>query len=176
MRKILGGLLAAVLAGAAPAGAADAAEKVGVIDTKRVLQNLSDLKAATARLEASLADRVRKYRADEAALNADLQRFQREQSTLTETQRQKFADDYSERQRRVDRERNELNDLMARQQTRDLDAVQPRVNEALKTVAAEEGVTLVLERSASGVYVVDERIDLTDRVIRAYEALLAKKP
>jgi len=162
--SLFGVLLILVFALAAFAAQKDLPVKIGVFDLKKVMQ---EAKAAKEAREIFQSEREKKI----ATLNEKANKVKSTEEKLKEAT-PKEAPGVREELAREVKEYNRLkSDIEEELKKRDLELTQRIVNEIKKVVdnyAKNEGLSLVLEKSV--VFSASDTIDITDRVIRAYDA------
>lgn len=154
--------------------AADVA-KIGVFDFPRILQTSSAGKAAQAELKEHGERMADDLKAKGAELEELKNRLERESLVLTEEKRQE-----KEREFRI-----RVNDLKALQQKfkKEFRAVEERLKnkitadlmEIISEIGKKGGYLMVFELSKAGVWYYPTALDITDQVIRDYNAAYAQK-
>jgi Skp family chaperone for outer membrane proteins len=161
-------LAAAVLIPAAPASAQ--ASKLGIINSQLAFQNSAEGKKAAAQFQA----REDKIKSDLARLDNDLRaletRLNTQRMTLSNEAILQLQGDID--RKTTDRKRTE-EDAGKDMQQLQYNLIQKIRNEMIVIInqlAAERGYELVLDVAASGVVYFNQAIDITDEVVRRYDA------
>lgn len=157
-----------------PAFAADVA-KIGVINFEKVLNESSYGKVSQKQLKTKWADLQKKLDTEKKAIEDFSLAIERESLVLS-----------PEKQREKQRElRDRIADLqkMGKDYTEEFQIMQnQRINQIQKDVftiandmGKKEGYLLIIERKVGGVIYAPSQVDITDEVIKAYNATTAKK-
>lgn len=148
--------------------------KVGIINPQSVLQGSVKGKEAIGRLQALQAAKQKKYEALQAeidalekeigspALNADAREKKTQDLAAKRTEIKRFAEDAQK-------------DSMAAQQ-KEFEKIQADLMPLIEKIAKENGFSMVLDLTTSGVTYFEPAIDLTEKVIKAYDAQSAAAP
>jgi len=167
-------LFSMVLAFALSAGAADVA-KIGVIDFQKILENSDPGKAAQMEIthEGKKMEAELKKKGDE--IETLKSNFEREAVVMSKEKR-----DEKEREIRIS-----INDIKTMQtkyrsdfkqlEARLVAGIQKEVFKVVETIGKEEGYLLIIERREAGVMYFPTKIDVTDKVIKRYNAEYAGK-
>jgi len=159
-------LMALALCGAcfaAPVALAQEATRIGFVNTDRMLREAAPAKAAQSKLEQEFSRREKELDDAGATLKAASERFERDASTMSESQRATRQRQLMEQDREFQRKRREFQeDLNARKQE-ELQQILDRANRVVKQVAEAEKYDVILQEA---VYV-HPRLDITDKVIKA---------
>ncbi len=163
-----------ILLWALPSFGADIA-KIGVIDFQKILETSSSGKAA----QAEIKKKGKKMEADlkkrGSGIEDNKKKLEREALVMSKEMRQE-----KERELRIN-----INDLRTLQkkymadfkkyENRLVSKMQKEVVEIVKTIGKKGGYLLIIERREGGALYYPNSIDLTDHVIKAYNAKYAKK-
>ncbi len=165
---VLSALAFAALLAPAPAPAADL--KIGYVDLQRALNEVEEGKAAKAQLKRDFDQKQKKL--DEAQeefkrLKAD---FDKQAVVMSEEVRR-------DKQGTLDRKFSEVQGLFVQLQ-KDLSeredvmtrGIFDKMNGIIREIAEAESITLVLERSRGGVLYAPPSLDLTNELVRRYNA------
>ena len=158
---------ALVIAGAAcllPVQAQDF--KLGFVNTDRVLREANSAKAAQTKLEQEFSRREKEIVDAGNALKAASDRFEREATTLSDSQRNTRQKQLADQDREFQRKRREFQEDLNTRKNEELQQVIERANRVVKQVAEAEKYDLILQEA---VYV-NPRHDITEKVIRALNA------
>jgi outer membrane protein len=163
-------LIAAALAALLHAVPARAELKVGYVDLQRALNEIDEGKAAKARLKAEFDQKQKlldEKQSDFGKLRSD---FEKQASVLAEGPRK-------ERQEELDRKFMELQSTFAQLQ-KELSEREREVTRGIfdkmgviiRESAEAEGISLVLEKNDAGILYASASLDLTNELIRKYNA------
>ncbi|MCA0327392.1 MAG: OmpH family outer membrane protein [Proteobacteria bacterium] len=170
VRSLSVALWLAAAAIVAPAAMAQDGVRIGFVNTDRLLREAVPAKAAQAKLEQEFSRREREIDEAGATLKSASERFERDASTMAETQRQARQRQLLDQDREFQRKRREFQeDLNARKQE-ELQQILDRANRIVKQVAEAEKYDVIFQEA---VYV-NPRLDVTDKVIKALNAANSK--
>jgi outer membrane protein len=160
-------LSAALLLGTA----ASATEfKAAYVDIQRAVQEVDEGRAAKARLQ-TLADAKQKdFEKEQATLKSEVDAYQKQKLTMDdkvaaakEMDLQKKTYEFAQKAERL---RAELGDS----ERKELSTIFPKLEALLGQIAQREGLTMVFDRSSSGLAWAPPSLDLTNELIRMYNA------
>ncbi len=158
-------LLGAVLC-AAPAFAQEAAARIGFVNTDRILREAAPAKAAQTKLEQEFSRREKELDDAGLALKTASERFEREGTTMSESQRQTRQRQLMDQDREFQRKRREFQEDLNSRKQEELQQIIDRANRVVKQVAEAEKYDVILQEA---VYI-NPRLDVTDKVIKALNA------
>ena len=163
MRKTLAQALSiAVLA--APAAFAQA-EKIGFVNTERIMRESAPAQRAQKKIEGEFTKRD----AELSKLADQLKRMQEDLEknavTMTETQRRTKERELGDADRDFQRRRREFQEDLNQRRNEELAQVLEQANRAIRAIADQEKYDIIFQ---DAVYA-NPRIDLTERVIKALD-------
>ncbi|MFO0597826.1 MAG: OmpH family outer membrane protein [Myxococcaceae bacterium] len=150
-------------------GLARASEfKAAYVDIQRAVQEVDEGKAAKARLQ-TMADKKQKdFEKEQAALKLELEMYQKQKATMDdkaagakELELQKKMVDFQQKAEKLRVE-------MAESERKELGTIFPKLEQLLGQIAQREGLTMVFDRSSSGLAWAPTSLDLTNELIRMY--------
>ena len=155
-------LWAGVLAGwALAAGAADL--KIGFVNTERVFREAAPAKRAQQALEREFSARNGELAKVEKQ-GRDLQsELERENVTLTETQRREKERQLADISRNFQRLQREIREDLNMRRNEELAKVQERATRVINQIAEQEKFDLIVQEAVFA----SSRIDITEKVIKA---------
>jgi outer membrane protein len=152
---------ASAIVGSARSSAAEF--KIGFVDRERILRESGAAKRAQAKLKKEFATReveLEKMEKQGRDLQATLQR---EVMTLPEAERSAKERQLAQLERDFKRMQRELREDQTLRSNEELVSLQERANKVISEIAEKEKFDLVLQEAVFA----SQRIDLTDRVIKA---------
>jgi len=169
-RRMLAVALVAAL-GLLPAIGAGAEEiKIGIVDLQRALNESRAGKRAKEQFKGEferLQDSLKREKEDLDRMKDELEK---KSVVLKEEQRQSLAEEF-ERKRRDLRRKLEDSDQDLRKKDSELTGViLRRLADVIQEIGARDSYTIILENSASSVLYGSKSVDLTDEVIRVFDA------
>jgi outer membrane protein len=153
---------AAALAVACTAAAAD--YKIGFVNTERLFREAAPAKRAQAKIEKEFATRdaeIQKLAKQVRDLQATLDR---DGATMPEAERRNKERDLANQSRDLTRMQREFREDLNLRRNEELAGIQERANKVIQQIAADEKYDLILQ---DPVVYASQRIDITDRVIKA---------
>ena len=138
------------------------AEKIGVVDTQRVVSQFSVTKAAQKDLEGQVKRLENEARTKEITLQKEYVALQSKGDKLTDAEKKAFEKKAQDFENFMNSSKQKLND----QQMQKLKSIETVYNKAIQKVATEGKFDYILE--ADAVKIGGE--DVTDKVLKAMEA------
>lgn len=175
MKRLMLLVMVVSLLAAAPAVMAADAMKVGYVDLQKALNLSSAGKAAKEKMKAKFKDydaNVQKKQDELKKLKEDLEK---QAMLLSAEARASKERDY---QQKVKDYQRLTKDIQEELQQADADYTRKILEEIFKVVqqiGKQEGYTLVFEKTESSILYASDGIDMTDRVIQAFDKLSAGK-
>ncbi len=144
--------------------------KAAFVDIQRAVQEVDEGRAAKTRLQ-SLADQKQKdFEKEQNMLKAEVDAYQRQKLTMDdkvaaakEMELQKKTYEFAQKAEKL---RAELGES----ERRELSTIFPKLEQLLGQIAQREGLTMVFDRSSSGLAWAPASLDLTNELIRMYNA------
>lgn len=153
------------------AGAAHAVEfKAAYVDIQRAVQEVEEGKVAKARLQSMADVKQKAFEKEQNALKVEVEAYTKQKPTMddkvaaakeTELQKKMF-----EFQQRAEKLRQEL----AESERKELSTIFPKLEQLLGVIAQREGLTMVFDRSSSGLAWAPASLDLTNELIRMFNS------
>jgi outer membrane protein len=144
--------------------------KIGFVNTDRIFREASSAKAAQAKLEQEFSRREKELVETGNSLKAASEKFEREASTLSESQRSSRQKQLLDQDREFQRKRREFQEDLNTRKNEEQQLVVERANRAVKQVAESEKYDVVFQEA---VYI-NPKHDITEKVIKALNASVAK--
>ncbi len=162
-------LVVLLLAGLLLATPALAADKIGYVDLQKAL----NLSAAGKDAKEKIAKKVQEYKGTVEARQKELKNLKdeldKQAMVLSEDAHSAKEREY---QQKVKDYQRFTKDIQEELQQKDNDYTKQIIEELFKVVkeiGQKEGYTLVLEQNEGSIIYADDKIDLTDQVIKAYD-------
>lgn len=160
--------IAAVLLAASIAHAGDF--KAAYVDFQRAVMEVEEGKAAKARLQKMADQKQKAFEAEQASIKAEVDSFQKQRGMMDDKARdakemelQKKTFDFAQRAEKLRAE-------IADSERKELATIFPKLEQLLGQIAQREGLTMVFDRSSSGLAWAPPSLDLTNELIRMYNA------
>ncbi len=151
----------AVGLGLTPSAYADS-QKIAVVDSQRLLAEAPQARAASQALETEFGPRQKTLEAQKKDFEGRAQKFERDQATMSEAERNKTQRDLRESQLNLERRAKEFQEDVQLRQNEELQKVQKSIYESVRTFAKGQGFDIVL---AGGVIYSSESVDITSQVL-----------
>lgn len=142
--------------------------KAAYVDIQRAVQEVDEGKAAKTRLQAMADSKQKAFEKEQNAIKFELEAYQKQKPTMDdkvaaakEMDLQKKMIDF---QQRAEKLRLEL----AESERKELGTIFPKLESLLGQIAQREGLTMVFDRSSSGLAWAPSSLDLTNELIRMY--------
>ena len=152
------------------AGASAQELKIGYVNSERVLREAIPAKAAQAKLEAEFSRRDKDLADQGAKLKAAADKLDKDGPTLAESERSRRQRELVEQDRDLQRKRREFQEDLNQRRNEELAAVVERANRVIKQIFETEKYDLIIQEAVFA----GPRIDITDKVIKALNAQVAK--
>ena len=169
-------LAVALAAGLLCGGLAQAADKpsIGVVDMRKVLTESKVGKRNEAEFEKLVNEKKAALQSEEQKLQKLQQDFQKEQMVLTDKQKEEKQKEF---QGKVDKYRKMQSDAQAIVTKKQGELMGKSVDEIKAIVAGlakEQGLAVVMDAPGQSVLYAESGVDLTDEVIKKYDAKAGK--
>ncbi len=164
-------------------GFASAQNKIGLVDIQRVMQEskegkktLAKLQESTKRLQDELNSRAQALQRSEQNLRKMQAELRQKSLLFSEDVRRQKEDELLQKQRKFTRGREglvrfrrEAEDDFNRERARSTQKIRREIRDVVVRIGKSDKFTLVIERNNLLLYFDSQRIDLTDRIIKAYD-------
>ena len=165
----------ALLCGSSPRLKAQISEaplptRVAVLNMNAAIATTAEGKKATADLQKKFAPRQEELESKQREVQALQERYQQQSTTLSEQERRRLARQLEEGQRSLKRKQE---DYQADSQTESQDTYNRlilKMQRIISQYAAQNGYVLVLDYSQIPVFYIHKSIDITDDLVRRYDA------
>jgi len=167
MKRLIGLVLALSFLTAVPALAAEV--KLGYVDLQKALNLSESGKAAKEKIQKKVKDH-------EGAIDARQKELKKlkEALLLSEEARGVKERDYQQKLKEFQRYTKDIQDELQQQDADFTRQILEDLFKVIKGIGEKEGYTMILEQSESSLLFADDKIDLTDKVIKAYDAQAKK--
>jgi outer membrane protein len=144
--------------------------KIGIINPQVVLQNSTKGKAVIERLRSLNMSKQKKYEAMQKEIDA----LEKEvlSPALNQDARDKKTMDLQNKRIEIKRFAEDAQKESMAQQQKEFESLQRDLMPIIEKIAKGDGFSLVLDLNTAGVTYFEPAIDITDRVIKAYDAVV----
>ena len=140
--------------------------RVGFISTDRIFKEATTAQQAQKKLEQEFSKREKELNDAGGALKTAVEKFERDASTLSESQRVARQKQLGEQDRDFQRKRREFQEELNARKNEEFQLVLEKANRVIRQVAETEKYDLVLQEA---VYI-NPKHDITDKVLKAINA------
>ena len=161
--------VAAALPGTAQAGAVEKLNKIAVVDAQRCIMETTQGRQAKKKLERAFSKANARFEKKAKALQSEYQDLQAKAALLSEPELQRRAVELQRKQAELEQLLQKSQADLARDEALLTEKIYKNVAAIAKQIALEEGVQVVLVKSESTVLYANPKLDLTNRVIVAYD-------
>ena len=169
LRQFSAAALVVIAAVSVSAGAEEF--RAAFVNSDRVLREANTAKAAQAKLEQEFLKREKDLADQGNTLKAAADKFEREATTMAESQRVARQKVIVEQDRDFQRKRRELQEDASSRKNEELQQLLERANRVVKQVAEQEKYDVILDQALY----INPKHDITDKVIKALNAPSAPK-
>ncbi|HZA13525.1 MAG TPA: OmpH family outer membrane protein [Myxococcaceae bacterium] len=166
------------LALAAPlvAGVAHAAEfKAGYVDLQRALLEVEEGRAAKARLKKMVDEKQKELDKEQEALRKEMQTLEKQATAMSEETRIKKQSELQQRALALGQKWEKGQAEMTQTERKELQVIFSKMDPIIAEIAQREGLTMVFEKADSGLVYAPPALDLTNELVRVYNARAGKK-
>lgn len=171
MRKLFATVLtlAGLLAVSAPLSA-QAATKIGYIDTRRVLQEAPGAQEARTTLEAEMQRFQNQLKSMQDSLQAIMTDYQQKSLVMSADAKQKREQEIIQKRTVWEQRAEQMQQQAAQRQQEVMEPIMQRVEEVISQVRQAEGFAIVFDVASEAIVSADPALDLTAKVIERLKA------
>ena len=176
MKKIIGLMVFSLLAIfflTNPAFSADVA-KIGVVDFKKIVVTSSAGKMVQKKLQAKGNEFTEKLKKMQKEISELENKLKTESMVLNQEKRDEKGREYRIKVNDFNQAKKKLQYDMKTLEGKEVQKIQQAVGKIVQTIGKKEGFLLILEKANSGVIYNPGSVDITDKVIAAYNKEFAK--
>ena len=140
--------------------------KIGYVNLERVLREAAPAKIAQTKLEAEFSKRDRDLSDQTVRLKTAGDRLEKDNPTLSDTERSRRQRELVELERDIQRKRREFQEDLTQRRNEELAAVVERANRVVKQIFDSEKYDVIFQEVAFA----SPRVDITEKVIRILNA------
>jgi outer membrane protein len=158
-------LLAATLA-LSPLAAVAADLKIGVVNTRELLNSSAEWKRVQDTIKRKLEDLGRPLEKRREDIGRQMQEFEKQATVMREEARQRKQEEIQQKVRDLQKQAMEADKTIAQLEEREKGPILKKLQTAVETVARDENLDLVLDSSI--VFLNNKSLDITDKVKRHF--------
>ena len=142
--------------------------KLGYVDLQRALQEVSEGKDARARLKTELDKKKADFEGEQAKLRDDKAVLDKQGSMMSEEVRNQKFTELQKRLFELTQRAEKLQAEMAQSEQRELKKIFEKMDPIIAAIAVREGLTMVFEKTDSGLVYAPASLDVTNELVRTY--------
>jgi len=142
--------------------------KLGYVDLQRALQEVAEGKDARVRLKTELDKKKNDFEAEQAKLRDDKAVLDKQGSMMSEEVRNQKFTELQKRLFELTQRAEKLQAEMAQSEQRELKKIFEKMDPIIAAIAVREGLTMVFEKTDSGLVYAPASLDLTNELVRTY--------
>lgn len=158
------------------ASLARAEYKAAYVDYQRALLEIDEAKAAKGRVQSKADARKKELETDKAQLEKEAEAFKKQEATMDERTRRDKFDSLMKRQNELGEKVQKAQAEIAEAERKEMLVILPKFEGIVNEIALREGLSMVFDRSNSGIAWVTPSLDLTNELIRTYNSRKSSKP
>jgi outer membrane protein len=163
MKRVTGILIALVLSVSGFNAFADGA-KIGVVDLQKIMQTSSQMKTIQQKLENDFKPRRDKLLAMEEGLKQDMEKFKRDSTVLSDSQKKELEKKIVGIQQNFEREGQQYQQELSAAHNEAMEELYSKIRKAIAKVADTDKYDIVLQKDAAPFS--SEKLDITDSVLK----------
>ena len=164
MSKVGVGLLLTAALVLTPLCAAHAEFKVGVVDGMDVVSKSADGKRVQDAIKRKSEELGRPFAQKRADLAKQVEEFQKQASVMKEDARKRKAEELEKKMQDFQKQGGDAEKQLQQFQEQQLAPLFQKLEGAVKAVAAQEKLDMVLDKRNAGLLYMDPKLDITDKV------------
>ncbi len=149
---------------------AHAQYKAAFVDFQRALSEVDEAKAAKGRVQAKADVKKKELETEKVSLDKDAEAFKKQEATMDEKARRDRFDGLMKRQNDLGEKVQKAQMEIAEAEQKEMAVILPKFQLIVNEIAQREGLSMVFDRSTSGLAWAAPSLDLTNEVIRTYNS------
>jgi outer membrane protein len=141
--------------------------RIGVVNSERIFKDSNMAKASQTRLQNEFAKREKDLRDDAQRIKTAAERLDKDAAVMSDTDRVRRQRELADADRELQRKQREFTEDVNQRSFEERSKIAQKANQALKTVAEQRKLDLIVQEAAY----VNPKIDVTDDVIKALNNL-----
>lgn len=164
MSKVAVGLLLAGALVLTPIWAAAAEFRVGVVDGMDVVSKSAEGKRVQESIKRKSEELGRPFAQKRQGLGKEVEEFQKQASVMKEDARKRKAEELEKKMQDLQKQGSDAEKQLQQFQEQQLAPLFHKLEAAVKTVATENKLDMVLDKRNAGLLYMDPKLDITDKV------------
>lgn len=149
--------------------------KIGVVSFDKILKESSAGKLIQSKLKAKMGELQKKLDTEKNDIDTISKAFERESLVLSPDKKREKEREIRIRINDLKKMQQEFTFEMKQSESTYINQMQKDVFEIANALGKEQGFLLIVERSNAGVIYIPSKVDITDLVMKRYNAKVAKK-
>ena len=145
------------------------------VDIQRAVMEVEEGKAAKKRLQRMADKKQRAFKREQTVLSMEVDAFQKQRGIMDDKARYAKEMELQKKTFEFTKRAEKLRTELAGSERKELASIFPKLEKLLGKIARREGLTMVFDRSSSGLAWAPPSLDLTNELIRMYNAQYKKK-
>ncbi|MFI4962569.1 MAG: OmpH family outer membrane protein [Legionellales bacterium] len=141
--------------------------KMGVVDLQKIMQTSNQMKDIQAKLEKEFKPRRDKLVAMETSLKGDMEKFKRDSTILSSTQKKELEKKIVASQQQFERDGQQYQQELSTAHNEAMEGLYAKVRTAISTIAKADKYDIIVQKDAAPFS--SETLDVTDKVIKAIQ-------
>ncbi|KTD24007.1 OmpH family outer membrane protein [Legionella maceachernii] len=138
--------------------------KIGVVDLQKIMQTSNQMKSIQQKLEKDFKPRRDKLVAMEEGLKQDMEKFKRDSSVMSESQKKDLEKKILATQQTFEREGQQYQQELSTAHNEAMEDLYSKIRKAIAKVAETDKYDVVLQKDAAPFS--SDKLDITDNVIK----------
>lgn len=159
-----------VLASLLVATVAHAEFKAAFVDFQRALVEVDEGRAAKQRLQSKADAKKKELENDKVLLEKEAEVFKKQEATMDDKARRERFDGIMKKQNELAEKVQKAQYEIADAERKEMSTILPKFELILADIAQREGLSMVFDRSSSGLAWAPPYLDLTNELIRTYNS------
>ena len=164
MSKVGVGLLLSAVLVLTPMWAAAAEFKIGIVDGMDVVSKSAEGKRVQDAIKRKGDELGKPFAQKRAALAKEVEDFQKQASVMKEDARKRKAEELEKKMQEFQKQGGDAEKQLQQYQEQQLAPLFQKLETAVKTVATQEKLDMVLDKRNAGLLFMDPKLDITDKV------------
>lgn len=170
MRVLKGVVLAGLVLGVVTGAQAQEKLRVGVLDVRKVIFESKPGQAQRVERDKLMKEKRDQIAREESAIRALHEKFEKDKLVLTDKQKEQKQAELKERIAAFQKMSQQAQQEMSKRDNESLAKIDAVLQGIVSEIGKQEKLAFVIDRGQPGVVWVDEPVDITDKVFKAYEA------
>ncbi|MHC4307677.1 MAG: OmpH/Skp family outer membrane protein [Planctomycetota bacterium] len=148
---------------------AQSSNKIGYIDLQSVIQNSKAGKAAKTSFESEFKKKRLIIENKAKILAQEEQDFISQSALMDDEAKKRRAEDIQQKKKELTRLRDDFREVLQKKDFELTQKILKELESVIKTIGSKEGYSLIVEKTESGVIYGSDSVDITQKVISAYD-------